>query len=165
MSLKPKKFSELKKEQIHLKSKMQKKQKEINYELPRYTYIVSEGTKTEPYYIEAIVKLINEKYRAFSTGKLIVVKGTGRNTKGLLEYARKNVEREFPQAEEVWLMYDKDDFPIDSFDNTQYSAEGRQSGRQYRVAFVPKDNMSHMVMLLHHSDVRQQGSIVWSRNC
>lgn len=151
MSLKPKKFSELKKEQIHLKSKMQKKQKEINYELPRYTYIVSEGTKTEPYYIEAIVKLINEKYRAFSTGKFIVVKGTGRNTKGLLEYARKNVEREFPQAEEVWLMYDKDDFPIDSFDNTQYSAEGRQSGRQYRVAW--SNECIELWFLLHFQDL------------
>lgn len=54
MSLKPKKFSELKQEQPELRVKMQKKQKQINYELPRYTYIVSEGTKTEPYYISAI---------------------------------------------------------------------------------------------------------------
>lgn len=54
MSLKPKKFSELKFEQAELRKKMQKRQKEINCELPRYTYIVSEGTKTEPYYIEAI---------------------------------------------------------------------------------------------------------------
>lgn len=84
MSLKPKKFSELKFEQTELKKKMQKKQKEMNYELPRYTYIVSEGTKTEPYYVEAIAQIINEKYREFSTGRFIVVEGTGKNTKGLL---------------------------------------------------------------------------------
>ena len=69
MSLKPKKFSELKFEQAELRKKMQKRQKEINCELPRYTYIVSEGTKTEPYYIEAIAQTINEKYRGFLTGR------------------------------------------------------------------------------------------------
>ncbi len=53
MSLKPKKYSELKREQSELKEKMQKKKKEINDELPHYTYIVSEGTKTEPYYFSA----------------------------------------------------------------------------------------------------------------
>ena len=39
-----------------------------------------------------------------------MVEGTGRNTKSLLEYARNTVDEKFPQAEEVWLMYDKDDF-------------------------------------------------------
>ena len=28
--------------------------------------------------------------------------------------------------EDVWLMYDKDDFPLDDFDNTQYSALSRK---------------------------------------
>lgn len=132
MSLKPKKFSELKREQADIREKMQKKQKEINYVLPRYTYIVSEGTKTEPYYIESIARIINEKYREFSTGRFIVVHGIGRNTKGLLDYARANVDKEFPQAEVVWLMYDKDDFPLDNFDNTQYSAEDKRDAREYQ---------------------------------
>ena len=74
---------------------MQKKKKKTNIVLPPYTYIVSEGTKTEPYYIEAMAQVINEKYREFSTGKFVVVEGTGRNTKGLLEYARANVARIF----------------------------------------------------------------------
>lgn len=130
MSLKPKKFSEIKREQTDIREKMHKKQKGINYVLPRYTYIVSEGTKTEPYYIEAIARTINEKYREFSTGRFIVVHGIGRNTKGLLDYARTNVDKEFPQAEVVWLMYDKDDFPLDNFDNTQYSAEDKKDVRE-----------------------------------
>ncbi len=81
MSLKPKKFSELRMEQEELKKKMQKKKKEINYELPHYTYIVREGTKTEPYYIESIAKnckniysekievLIGESYRKYRQKK------------------------------------------------------------------------------------------------
>ncbi|WP_304969408.1 RloB family protein, partial [Romboutsia ilealis] len=32
-------------------------------------------------------------------------------------------------------MYDKDDFPLDNFDNTQYSAEKRKEIRKYRVAW------------------------------
>lgn len=135
MSLKPKKFRELKIQQDELKKKMHKKEKEKNTILPPYTYIVSEGTKTEPYYIEAMAQLINEKYREFSTGKFVIVEGTGRNTKDLLEYARENVVKIFPQAEIVWLMYDRDDFPLDKFDNTQYSAEGKKDVREYRVAW------------------------------
>lgn len=151
MSLKPKKFSELKREQAELQKKMQKKQKEINYELPRYTYILSEGTKTEPYYIESIAQRINEKYREFSTGRFIIVQGTGRNTKGLLEYARNTVNKEFPQAEVVWLMYDKDDFPLDNFDNTQYSAEDKVDMREYRVAW--SNECIELWFLLHFQEL------------
>ena len=151
MSLKPKKVSEVKREQAQLKEKMKKKQKEIFPELPPYTYIVCEGTKTEPYYIEAISQKINEKYREFSTGNFIVVKGTGRNTKGLLEYARKCVETEFPRAQIVWLMYDQDDFPLDNFDNTQYSAEGRQDKRKYRVAW--SNECIELWFLLHFQEL------------
>lgn len=151
MSLKPKKFSELKQEQPELRVKMQKKQKQINYELPRYTYIVSEGTKTEPYYISAIAQRINEKYREFSTGRFIIVKGTGRNTKGLLEYARNSVDKEFPQAEVVWLMYDKDDFPLDNFDNTQYSAETKMDVREYCVAW--SNECIELWFLLHFQEL------------
>ncbi|MCM1569043.1 MAG: RloB family protein [Roseburia sp.] len=151
MSLKPKKFSELKRDQKDLKEKMQRKQKEINYELPYYTYIVSEGTKTEPYYIESIAQQINEKYKAFSTGRFIIVKGTGRNTKGLLEYARNTVDKEFPQAEVVWLMYDKDDFPLDNFDNTQYSAENKTDVRKYCVAW--SNECIELWFLLHFQEL------------
>lgn len=125
MSLKPLKVSEQKKNQEKINAKMQKKKKELLDDLPPYTYIISEGTKTEPNYISGFADAINSKYREFSSGPRILVRGTGRNTKGLLKFARTQVEREFPQAEVVWLMYDKDDFPLDNFDNTQYSAEKR----------------------------------------
>lgn len=151
MSLKPKKLSELRREQTQLNEKMKKKQKSINYELPSYTYIVSEGTKTEPYYFEAMARLINEKYKDFSTGRFIIVKGTGRNTKGLLEYARSNVEKEFPNAEYVWLLYDKDDFPLDNFDNTQYSAEVKKDVRKYRAAW--SNECIELWFLLHFQEV------------
>ena len=147
MSLKQKKHSENKKEQSRLQEKMEKRKKKMDIPLlPPYIYIISEATKTEPYYIGAIASKINEKYREYSTGERIVVEGTGRNTKSLLEYARNTVDEKFPQAEEVWLMYDKDDFPLDNFDNTQYSAEG---------------NMSRMEICHHLGDVLQPEYINW----
>mgnify|MGYP004461391009 FL=1 len=152
MSLKPKKHSENKKEQSRLQEKMKKRQKQMEIPLlPPYTYIISEGTKTEPYYIGTIAERVNEKYREYSTGKRIIVEGTGRNTKSLLEYARNTVDKNFPQAEEVWLMYDKDDFPEDNFDNTQHSAEDRMDKRKYRVAW--SNECIELWFLLHFQEV------------
>lgn len=135
MSLKPLKASEQKRNQENINAKMQKKKKELLDDLPPYMYIMSEGKKTEPNYISGLTDKINQKFFDFTSGPRIFVKGTGRNTKGLLNYARKQVEEDFPQAEVVWLMYDKDDFPLDNFDNTQYSAENKKDSRQYRVAW------------------------------
>lgn len=133
MSNKPLKASDQRK----LQSLMSKKEREIEvrHTAPPYMYIFSEGTKTEPYYIKGIVKAVNGKYREIGLRDRIIFKGTGHNTLSLLEYARRTVEKEFPQVSQVWLMYDKDDFPQDNFDNTQYSAECRQDIREYHVAW------------------------------
>lgn len=149
MSNKPLKASEQKKINV----KMQRKKKKIDnlYELPPYMYIVSEGTKTEPYYISGLSDVINNKYSNLSKHERIIVKGTGRNTKGLLEYARKQVEIEFPQASIVWLMYDKDDFPLDNFDNTQHSAEGKSDKREYKVAW--SNECIELWFLLHFQEL------------
>lgn len=132
MSNKPLKASDQRKlEQI-----VAKKAKSIEFlhQVPPYMYIVSEGTKTEPNYIRSIVDAINKKYNKYTAGKSrIEVEGTGRNTKSLLDYARKMVEERLPEAESVWLMYDKDDFPLDDFDNTSFSIEHRKDKRQYHA--------------------------------
>lgn len=152
MSLKPKKASELKRSQRELQVKMQKKQRELLDELPPYIYIVSEGTKTEPYYIRGLTDEINKKFYNFSSRERVYVRGTGKNTKGLLEYARKQVERDFPQAAVVWLMYDRDDFPLDNFDNTQNSALNRKDKREYKVAW--SNECIELWFLLHYQDLK-----------
>lgn len=135
MSLKPLKVSDIKKDQKKQNAKMQRKRKEVLDDLPPYTFIISEGTKTEVVYIKGFADVINHKYFDFSTGKRIEVEGTGRNCLSLLNYARDRVEEVMVQATVVWLMYDRDDFPIDNFDNTQFSAEQREDVRKYRVAW------------------------------
>lgn len=133
MSKHPLKMSDKKK----LDKLMEKKKRSIETKMtfPPYMYIVCEGTKTEPNYILGIAEQINNKYKKYLPGDRIVVKGTGRNTRSLLGYSREIVDKEFPQAEIVWLVYDKDDFPYDDFDNTQYSAEKRDDVREYKVAW------------------------------
>ena len=149
MSNKPLKASDQRK----LNDLMKKKTRSVETMMmfPPYMYIVSEGIKTEPNYICGLVDKINKKYKKYLPGDRIVVRGTGRNTKSLLEFARKMVDREFPQAECVWLLYDKDDFPYDDFDNTQYSAEQREDTRKYRVAW--SNECIELWFLLHFQEL------------
>lgn len=113
----------------------EKKKIEELHQLPPYTVIFSEGIKTEPFYIQGLTKQINQKYAQFTSGERITVIGTGRNTQSLLNFARKTVNSDYPECKVVWLMYDKDDFPYDDFDNTQFSVEGRTCEQEYHVAW------------------------------
>lgn len=151
MSLKPKKVSEIKKEQAKLNEKMKKKKKVVLDDIPPYTFIVSEGIKTEVAYMSGFASAINEKYSNFTTGERIKVKGTGKNCQILLRYARKAVEEEMPQATIVWLMYDKDDFLLDNFDNTQFSAEQRLDSRRFKVAW--SNESLELWFVLHFQDL------------
>ena len=126
------------KEQNRINNKFNlKKRKSVvtNNDLPRYLYIVCEGTKTEPNYLHSLCNEINRKFYNYSQRARIIVNGTGKNTRSLLEYARNSVEEKMPYAQEVWLVYDKDDFPKDNFDNTQYSTESKKDSRKYKVAW------------------------------
>ena len=54
--------------------------------------------------------------------------GTGRNTQGLIRFVDKMIANgEWSQYKKFWLMYYKDDFPLDNFDNTQFQAEARKN--------------------------------------
>lgn len=57
--------------------------------LPPYTMIVSEGTKTEPIYLQGFVNKINEKYKTMIKQNRIEVYGTGKNTRGLIRFVDK----------------------------------------------------------------------------
>lgn len=148
MSLKPKKKSEIKK----IQEKMIQEQKRIEFQnqLPPYTMIVSEGIKTEPIYLNGFVKKINDKYKGLIREPRIVVYGTGRNTNGLLKFIDKKIEDGiWGKYSSFWLVYDKDDFPYDNFDNTQFSAEAR-TNKRFRVAW--SNESIELWFLLHFQD-------------
>lgn len=138
-----------------LNAKMMKKNKEIIGTLPPFMFIVTEGTATETNYIEGFAAKINKRYGKYSKHKRIEIKGLGKSCLRLLEEADNTVKRICPQAEVIWLVYDKDDFAADSFDNTQYSAENRKSKRKYKVAW--SNECIELWFLLHFSDVIPKG--------
>ena len=88
--------------------------------LPEHHLIVTEGTKTEPQYFEAIKTVVDEKCRNFGSNRIqIKVNGTGKNTTFLVDEAKRIVDETRRSGGEeykhVWLVYDKDDFPKDRF--------------------------------------------------
>jgi hypothetical protein len=76
-----------------------------------YFLIVCEGEKTEPNYFLAL-----EKELPRWTVELRI-DGIGRNTLGLVNYAIKNRDDACRKYDRVWAIFDKDDFPDDSFNS------------------------------------------------
>lgn len=78
--------------------------------------IVCEGTKTEPNYFEALRRKLSG-----GEGDKIVVVGAQDNTLGIVECAREEIElrnkSDNPPYYHVWLVFDRDSFPADDFDN------------------------------------------------
>lgn len=112
--------------------------------------IVSEGIKTEPLYLKGFVKKINDKYKNISKEPHIQVYGTARNTQSLLRFVDKMIANgEWAHFKKFWLVYDKDDFPLDNFDNTQFEAEVRKNPD---MAVAWSNESIKLWFLLHFQD-------------
>jgi hypothetical protein len=82
---------------------------------PEYHLIVTEGTKTEPQYFNAIRDIINSKYK----GRIFLqVHGEGDNTLNLFDKAKQMAEKSSNVYKHVWLVYDTDDFPAERINKT-----------------------------------------------
>ena len=110
MSLKPVKKSDRDKDWLKKRT-----DKRMNI-YPEYHLIVTEGTKTEPNYFEAIKLRINKKYKNRIS---LEIRGDGKNTVGLFDDAKEIVERNQKQFsfKHIWVVYDTDDFPKDKIDS------------------------------------------------
>jgi hypothetical protein len=100
---------------------MRKKRKEDNIARKPYRYlIVCEGKKTEPNYFEGIKQRIDIKYKDYLDifNRIeIDIDGTGRNTQDLVNYAiKKRSLSEVPYGH-TWVIFDKDDFTEEQFNN------------------------------------------------
>ena len=102
--------------------------------LPERHLFVTEGTKTEPNYLNGMIETICQKCGSSAKRQFLVI-GEGDNTLNLLEKAESYQKNNADGFQHVWILYDKDDFPPDSFDNTvgrcealnkRYQAEGRE---------------------------------------
>ena len=82
----------------------------------RWYLIVCEGEATEPNYFESLRKRLQG-----GAGDRIVICGAGDNTLRLVDIARKTIAERMksgdPPFYHVWLVFDRDSFPGDDFDN------------------------------------------------
>lgn len=75
--------------------------------------VVSEGKETEPRYFEGVRAALGT---ANGRKVAIVVKGTGKHTLDLLDFAVEHCRYAPETFDHVWLVFDKDDFPAADFD-------------------------------------------------
>lgn len=84
--------------------------------------VYSEGTRTEPLYIESIKKEIASKYNCQINDieLIIATKDESFNTIGLIKYGVEDVKKRLEKGEiinHVWFFFDKDDFPKKDFND------------------------------------------------
>lgn len=109
--------------------------KKLRVILPERHLFVTEGTKTEPNYLNGLIDLICERYGS-SVRKQFDIIGESVNTLNLLQKAEAYQHNVSDGYQHVWIIYDKDDFPADAFDNTmsrcdalnkRFQSEGRDT--------------------------------------
>ncbi len=108
------------------KYRLRKQKRKIRTRKLRRRYlIVCEGTKTEPNYFEAFKK---ELPRGLVE---IDIHGIGANTLTIVQEAKRTFlksKRSSIPYDEVWVVFDRDSFPADNFDNAIYSAQANGFG-------------------------------------
>lgn len=102
--------------------------------LPERHLFVTEGAETEPNYLNGLVDVICQNYGEAARRQFKII-GEGNNTLYLLQKAEAYQQNEGDEYQHIWIIYDKDDFPPDDFDNTvnrcqalnkRFQAEGRE---------------------------------------
>lgn len=110
------------------KQRKQRKERRHAFKQPRANsfLIVTEGEKTEPFYFEGLKHRIQERIGGMIKvvpAPDIQIHGAGAGTARLLETADELVKKAKIPYQNIWLVFDKDDF--EDFDETIKSAEER----------------------------------------
>lgn len=93
---------------------------------PERHLIVTEGTKTEPLYFEAIRLRVNNRYHGQWVTMEVV--GTGKHTRGLLDRAVTLAEESATGFSHVWVVLDKDSFPAEDFNSVVQGCQDLDAG-------------------------------------
>lgn len=110
---------------------------------PEKTFLIlCEGTKTEPNY-----------FRSFHViSAQVEIVGTGMNTMSLINYARDIVDDRPDEYDEIWLVFDKDSFSREIFNEAVYFCETHHR-EGYRAAY--SNESFEIWYLLHFELVRK----------
>jgi len=133
------------------KKRAERKKRGFEYKQPRANsyLIVTEGEKTEPLYFKGLQKLVKEKMGGnidVYEVPLIDIEGVGRGTSALLRKAEELVSRAKIIYQNVWIVFDKDDFR--DFDQAIY--EGERKG--YKVAWSNESFEYWLFLHFEYSD-------------
>lgn len=134
MSLKPPKKSDMG------KSWMKGRQDRVKRIQPEYHLIVTEGTKTEPAYFEAIKNEINRRHPQKIQ---LQIGGAGLNTVSLFEKAKALVAISPNVYKHVWIVYDTDDFPANTSMKCRICAKSIPTRKQNIMRFGPISVLSY----------------------
>lgn len=126
-------------------------QRKYEYKLPKANsyLIVTEGERTEPLYFKGMQKLIQEKVGGvvdIIEQPFIDVHGEGCSTTRLIEVADKIIKDAKIIYQNVWIVFDKDDF--DDFDQAIQEAENRG----YNVAWSNQSFEYWLYLHFYYSD-------------
>jgi len=94
--------------------------------------IYSEGTKTEPNYVDSIKKSIANKYNVLPNEiDIVIVKDKSYSTLGLVKYVEKDIKEKLKSIniDHVWIFFDKDDFEADDFSNAISKIESKNNSK------------------------------------
>ena len=148
MSLKPPKHSEQK-----WPNKRSERKRSISLD---YNLIVTEGTQTEPQYFDALKANINRKQR---NRIQLEIRGLGDNTVNLFYAAKKMVEKSPNGYSHVWLVYDCDDFPSESFNMVQTLCDQENEKGETEYHAIWSNECIELWFLLHfcfmHSNIHR----------
>lgn len=133
--------------------------------LPDRHLFVTEGTKTEPYYLQGLIKRICASYSS-GAARQFKICPEGTNTLFLLKKAEEHQHSDADGFQHIWIIYDQDDFPPDNFDNTQsrcaaLSKRFREEGIDTTFHAIWSNQCIELWFLLHfelmQSDITRKG--------
>ncbi len=113
------------------KRRADRKRRRHEFKMPRANsyLIVTEGERTEPYYFKGIQEQIMAKVGGridIVEAPLIEISGEGCSTGKLIEIAERIVKDAKIMYQNVWVVFDKDDFP--DFDEAVMAGKRRGYG-------------------------------------
>jgi hypothetical protein len=134
------------------KRRKERKKREYGYKQPKANsyLIVTEGEKTEPLYLRGIIQLIEDKMGGnvdVVEIPIIDISGEGCSTCKLIEKTDEIVRRAKIIYQNVWVVFDKDDF--EDFD--QAINEGMK--KEYKIAWSNQSFEYWAYLHFHYSDV------------
>ena len=120
---------------------------------PENHLILCEGEKTEPNYFREIKNRIDNKYKGEKID-IEIIEGTKRGRLNLLKLAEEEVRKSKKKYNHVWLVYDKDEFNKDEFDNTVYKIEALNKKGKVKYHALWSNQCIEVWFLLHFIDLK-----------